>query len=312
MALLTSTTTMIVTPPLSFGLSDVLDIGGVSPLSTSGNASPPIDKLDDVADKFSALNTGRPRDNGTPSIHSDRASPKSVFDVGKMEAVTPSDYVRQAARANQFLLFGESHDSPRTRVFMASMIKTLKEEGFSFLAIEVDHQDQRLVDEYARTGNKAVLAGHWWINDEYIEILDAARSHGLKLVCIDDAYFHDERDGLRRLKVNKVMFRHLKEVCLDQEPEAKVAVYIGAGHIYKSKLSLGALLETYAPRRSHSVKIIDTRIGFDDSWEMRFANQIGRNLAFFLDPATMEMISREKIAHHPYLSPEIYDGTIVI
>lgn len=229
-----------------------------------------------------------------------------IFDFVKKAIKTPATYVKQAARKNQFLVFGETHSSPqKTRRFMASIIKALKEEGFSHLAIEVDYQDQPDIDEYMRTGKKEALAKFEWMNDAFIEILDAARLHGLRVVCIDDSRYHGE--GKSRWEVDEPMFDHLKTQVLDGNPRTKIAVYIGNRHIdetdYLSFVKngrilevgteigrLGYLLEKYAPQRSCSISIIDPN---SNVWGQTLVKQIGRPFALSLDSPIMHTLVRE-------------------
>ena len=198
------------------------------------------------------------------------ANKRNIAAYAKKNQKNPKDYVKAAAHSNQFLLFGESHESPKTRAFVATLPDTLKQEGFTHFAIEVDASKQGQIDEYLKTGNKKALAGNTWINDEFLAILDACKKAGLKVVCIDDHSVPGENRDMSDAK----MFKNLKRLVLDDNPRAKIAIYIGRSHISESqKLNfvqgghivdtptkegfLGYLLEMYAPNKSHSIAIID-------------------------------------------------------
>jgi heme-binding uptake protein ChaN (Tiki superfamily) len=222
--------------------------------------------LDEVYRRFRTYELGG---NGYSStdIHAKRF--KSYV---KRHKSKPEDYVRKEAKGNQFLLFGESHTSPKTRSFMARLVPTLKKEGFSYLAVELDASRQSDIDQYMKTGDRSLFSKDTWMNDEYFQILDACRKAKMNVICIDDPASH----GNQRGEADEKMFENLKSQVLNDHPDAKVAVYIGRSHInetpYLSYVKdgrltnvpttsghLGYLLETYAPHRSHSIAILDPK-----------------------------------------------------
>jgi hypothetical protein len=188
---------------------------------------------------------------------------------------------------------------------MASLVTTLKGEGFSHLAIEVAAQKQPIIDEYMRTGHREVLSADTWMNDEFIEILDAARREGMHIVCIDDAEYQEH--GLDRGSVDEIMFRHLQERVLDKDPQAKVAIYIGNYHIDETEYlnfvegeriletpravgRLGYLLEAHTHGKSHSIAITDSTAL--NCWEfgLFMREGIGKRFAVSLDAPLMHTI----------------------
>ncbi|GEM_PF-4348187 len=193
------------------------------------------------------------------------------------QKTTPELYVRTVAQENQFLIFGEDHLSPKTRDFMARLPQILKQEGFFYLAIELDATRQGDVDRYLRTGDRSIFPHDKFPDSDFFPILDACKKAGLYVVCIDDPSAH----GNRRGETDAKMFAHLQSHVLNSFPQAKVAVYIGNSHIDETEYlkyvkdgkivdtptktgKLGYLLEKYAPHRSHSISLVDT-VFSDDS-----------------------------------------------
>lgn len=214
----------------------------------------------------------------------------------QMHMKSPEQYVKDAAHKNQFLVFGEAHDSPKTRRFMASMIPILKEEGFSHFAIELDRTYQSDMERYMETGDRAIFAKVVWMNDEFFEILDACKASGLKVVCIDEPSTH----GMNREESDPKMLENLQSQILDFTPNAKVAIFIGNFHIDESEEldsihngritktptkagALGYLLEKARPGKSHSISIVDSESASSERLGKFLTQNIGGPFAISTD-----------------------------
>lgn len=137
---------------------------------------------------------------------------------------------------NRVVGLGESHDAGEAMmVNMPEYLKSLKEGGATHLAVEMGSSLQPMLDEFNRTGNLDVSKLPFLSqNEDYINMLKAARELGLEVVAVDSDYrepgdyannYHRERhmadtiDGI------------LNEPGQDPDKPNKVVFVVGARHL---------------------------------------------------------------------------------
>lgn len=137
---------------------------------------------------------------------------------------------------NRVVGLGESHYAGEAMmVNMPEYLKSLKEGGATHLAVEMGSSLQPMLDEFNRTGNLDVSKLPFLSqNEDYINMLKAARELGLEVVAVDSDYrepgdyannYHRERhmadtiDGI------------LNEPGQDPDKPNKVVFVVGARHL---------------------------------------------------------------------------------
>ncbi len=121
------------------------------------------------------------------------------------------------------IMLNEAYNKPLHRAFAYSLLDDLYKKGFRYLAMEMLNPmpDQELTKLTSKTGHFAAepVAG---------EMIRLALELGYKLVAYEDpkAIEHTptERDSIQALNIAQI---------LKQDPEAKIFVYAGYGHIAK-------------------------------------------------------------------------------
>lgn len=183
-----------------------------------------------------------------------------VRDYVLTHSSNPHHLVLDLAQENQIVMIGEDHANDAARIFMEEMMPLLKKSDFQYLGLEIDSKYQGDMDDFLATGNTEtpLFEENEFINPAYLQLLQSARDNELKVLCLDT---HTNRpsspDKLRR---DEFMFRMLIYGILGENPDAKVTVYIGTGHIKENTIaassSLGELLDEYTGGRNASIAIV--------------------------------------------------------
>jgi hypothetical protein len=133
----------------------------------------------------------------------------------------PLDVAQRAMREHRVLGLGEWHWSPNPfRVFGAEVMPRLREAGATHLALEIAATSQPLLAAFAASGDIDRFELPYMLRDvDYVNILKAARSQGMKLVAVDHPDIRDEH-----------MVSSISTI-LDADPAAKVVFWVGGGHL---------------------------------------------------------------------------------
>jgi hypothetical protein len=203
------------------------------------------------------------------------------YEKGNIDAVILSH-----ARDHQTIMFGEIHDSvlvgaPRPledSLYVISLLDDLYALGYRYLALEVQadapphtHSADivRFLQDY-RNDNFAPAADYPHAKPGWIELIIKSMAHGYQVIFIDSAKPGIDRDA--------TMYATMKREIFDNNPNAKVLVYIGAHHICEmetiagftsfpgKRKPLGLLLSDYTNGKNYSVYMgfpTDTPMGCD-------------------------------------------------
>jgi hypothetical protein len=218
------------------------------------------------------------------------------------------------AKLSQTIMFGEIHDTVLSggpapvgdSLYVASLLSKLKAIGYDHLALEVDKHalkpghsfDMVRFHEAHRQGKAVIAEGFIHAKPGWIRLMKKAMDAGYEI------HFFDVGPKRRTSFSHRdqAMFNNLKQEIFDQEPEAKVIVYVGANHIgerptdtgiylYKGKRRpLGYFLDAYTGGRNFSVYMgypYDTPEGCDlfisdFIWNMV---QKGKHVTFVHEPS---------------------------
>lgn len=163
-----------------------------------------------------------------------RAQPGRAYDAALWERARrevrwqePEDVIRRAAKTHSVLMFSEAHHVGETRAFGTSVLPLLKELGFTVLAMEALKEP---VPANALRVGRAISAdsvgGYYLMEPQMAGLVREARRLGFRLVAYED---ETTGEGDREL----IQAQNLYERVLRDQPDAKVVVWAGYGHIYK-------------------------------------------------------------------------------
>lgn len=150
------------------------------------------------------------------------------------------------AEKNQTLQWGEQHGKYRLDTdLLIDILSDLKEKGFGYLALELQRNPEdkiegvrqskhivKILADYASgkiTKSDINLLSHYYI-DKYargwLDLIDAAKKTGLKIVCYDVDF---RKFSLKDREI--LAFINLQELIFKEDHDAKVIVYCGFGHL---------------------------------------------------------------------------------
>jgi uncharacterized iron-regulated protein len=148
---------------------------------------------------------------------------------------TPSEHVVDLMKKNRVVGLGEMHTTPNgMRDFGKAIMSDLQKAGATHLALEIDVGTQPVIDEYMKTGKidrtklPALLQ-----SDDFIAIMDEARSAKMKIVCVDTNPKRDrEHDRFEFSSVDrdKDMADRIGKI-LDENEKNKVVFWVGSLHL---------------------------------------------------------------------------------
>jgi hypothetical protein len=159
-----------------------------------------------------------------PQLESARSE---VNAVGK----EPLPELNKIMKSVRVLAMGEMHvtENPQRELGLKA-IKSLKANGATHLAVEMDKPVQEELDKFMKTGliDKSKLPALLQ-SEDYLDILKEARRVGLKIVAADD-----EPDARKRnISRDQVMCQSISDI-LDADPKNKVIFWVGSGHLNRT------------------------------------------------------------------------------
>jgi hypothetical protein len=139
----------------------------------------------------------------------------------------PEDVIRRAAKTHSVLMFSEAHHVGETRAFGAEILPLLKELGFTVLAMEaLTAPVPENATRVARAVSTDAVSGYYLMEPQLAGLVREARRLGFRLVAYED----ETTDGGDR---ELIQAQNLYERVFRAQPDAKVVVWAGYGHIYK-------------------------------------------------------------------------------
>jgi hypothetical protein len=144
------------------------------------------------------------------------------------EAHDAAEYIIKKVENQQVVMFNEAHNCGQNRAFMREILRGCYENGFRHLALEALNSS----DNINERGYPLRLKSGIYTNEPtFGQMLREAKSIGFQL--------HSYENDLTCLKKDCRNFREARQTenlkkILDKEPNAKVLVWAGHGHIYEN------------------------------------------------------------------------------
>lgn len=200
---------------------------------------------------FSLNSFGADPENCTALLTGGSFSAQSGFSNETQFSFNPVAYVKAHARPLNFvqlvevstpvIFIGESHDQDMPKQLIAENMKSLKDAGVTHIGLEMFNSNRQSVLDGYLAGKVPyervlkVLKGEWsWYPEEYMNILNAARTHGVRVIALD---------GRHRLKKSQRHFsdssttkfrdQHMANILattFQEDQVGKILVLVGANH----------------------------------------------------------------------------------
>ena len=187
------------------------------------------------------------------------------------------------AKASQTVMFGEIHDTAladlpppiEDSLYVATLLIRLKKIGYTYLALEVNHDAAppshsydmvRFYQTYHR-GDPVNEQNYPNAKPGWISLLKQAVDLGYTITFIDSV----PENRLLSTPRDMAMFQMLKREIFDNDPSAKILIYIGAYHVGElesrtgiymhdgRRKPLGSYLDDYTHGKNYSVYMGHTR-----------------------------------------------------
>ncbi len=139
-------------------------------------------------------------------------------------------------RAHRLVILGEEHHQSEHRAFGARVLPLLKRTGITHLAFETS--DQTHLDQAIKARAVTPATDGWFTSEpQRAALLRAAIALHLPIVAFDmdeaDFTWMEEPPDESAEYRERRMAQHIIERILQQEPRARVLIWVGYGHAYK-------------------------------------------------------------------------------
>jgi hypothetical protein len=124
-------------------------------------------------------------------------------------------------------MINEAHHDPRHRAFTLQLLEALREEGYRYFAAETLYAADTALTE---RGYPTAESGAYAVEPVFGSLIRAAIHLGYAVVAYESGDF-ESADARERGQAANLQSR-----ILDADPQAKILVHAGYGHIYKSAL----------------------------------------------------------------------------
>lgn len=175
-------------------------------------------------------------------------------------AVPARKFVREVASKSQILMLGERHDNLSAKKFATSMLKPLKKQGYFDIALELNTNFQKHIDNFMAGKiseeellKLTIVKTPFGIDAKPLEegcsinLIKECKKLGLNVHCIDsrgdENFFSKMLELQSNLDIKGMMsytysqdeniFNNLNNRIFQKRPDAKVLIYIGQAHIDK-------------------------------------------------------------------------------
>lgn len=141
---------------------------------------------------------------------------------------TPAiDAIRKVASSRQAIMINEAHHDPRHRAFTMQLLEAMYEEGFRYFAAETLYEADTAL---AERGYPTAASGAYTVEPVYGSLVRTAIRLGYSVIAYESV---NDRTGDER---ESGQAANLQSRILTADPQAKVIVHAGYGHISKARL----------------------------------------------------------------------------
>lgn len=168
-------------------------------------------------------------------LYSGRGAPPNEVAVDSslaesLRRATPTpaiEAIRRVAFSRQVIMINEAHHDPRHRAFTIQLLEAMYEEGFRYFAAEtLSEADTALVER----GYPTAESGAYTVEPVYGSLVRTALRLGYSVIAYESVsdFTADERE--------RGQAANLQSRILKADPQAKIIVHAGYGHIYNAPL----------------------------------------------------------------------------
>lgn len=177
------------------------------------------------------------------------APPPDTTDYGRYRAEPALEAIVAAARGRRLVILNEAHHASRCRAFAARVLGRLRAEGFDLLAAEDFTSDPEARFAERMTNGEPVTTdlANYTRDPVYAELIRQARAGGYRLACYEMTPAQrppEDADGPTRIATREAAEAANLAALLKDNPNARVVVYCGHGHLAERTLGSNTVMAT--------------------------------------------------------------------
>ncbi|GEM_PF-626655 len=140
------------------------------------------------------------------------------------KAIDAKEFILKQTKDKSVVMFNEHHMNPENRIFLASMLKDLKEQDFNVLALEALMYDSLAIINETPTLN----SGFYTCEPEFGNLIRKAKELGYEILAYEDTT-KNNLNGIEQANFrDSVQAKNLTDI---YKKHKKLLVYAGHGHI---------------------------------------------------------------------------------
>ena len=162
---------------------------------------------------------------------------KAIEDAPVEDAI---EAIVAAARTKRVVLINEAHHVPMHRAFAHKLAIELRKIGYTYLAAETfqERDEGRTMKGYVNAG-----FGYYTQDPVYADFVNQTMADGWNIVSYEASPESMTGTPAEQMEAReRVQARNLVERIFSKDKEAKVLIFVGYGHLYKSTLPNGMVM----------------------------------------------------------------------
>jgi len=141
------------------------------------------------------------------------------------------------AHGRQLVIINEAHDAPEHRAFISKLVEILRQDGFSYYAMETLVEDPRVLSQ---RGYPVRSTGFYSVEPRYGELIREALRCGFTPVSYEAEPVAGAGNPLERMNAREAsQCRNLVERVFSKHPDTRVLVHVGLSHVMEEPKKVG-------------------------------------------------------------------------
>ena len=140
----------------------------------------------------------------------------------------------EAVRDRQIVMINEAHHVPRDRAFATLVAIELRKVGFEYLALETLDIRPEATEALAARGYPLVEDGYYSRDPVFGDFIRRALSVGYRPVAYEHSKFEESDPKRKHARREEGQARNIVERILLKDPNARILVHVGYGHLRKA------------------------------------------------------------------------------
>lgn len=252
---------------------------------------------------------GRPNDalRAFPNRGNDKPRPDAELPApSSFKAVPAAEWITGQASLYQVVMINEAHHVPQTRGLTLSLLQALRQQGYGFLAVETLTNDGK---DPLPKGYSTRSSGYYSREPVFAELLREAKRLGYTLLP-----YEPNVEGEQSQQERETGQAQAIADCLARNPDARILVHAGYGHIGERRYGLPEDANPMAMElaRLSGLPVLSVDQTSPRSYELDDVDTIGRNLSTRFNVAQPSVLIGREDGKPWSNKPGAYDVSVLL